>query len=145
MDSERTRKLLIRHEGTDAHAYKDSRGILTIGVGRNVQKNSGPGLREEEIEYMLQCDLASHHRELEAHIACYRALDDVRQAVLLDMRHNLGLTGLLAFKNMLKALAAGDYQEAASEMLRSVWSIQVKQRAQRLARMMNSGQWPDQH
>lgn len=143
MDSERTRKLLIRHEGKEAHAYKDSRGILTIGYGRNIQKNSGPGLRDEEMEYMLSCDLRDYERELAASIAVYRTLDDVRQAVLIDMRHNLGLHGLLAFKQMLGHLARGDYNQAATEMLRSVWSIQVKSRAQRLARMMDSGQWPD--
>lgn len=145
MDSERTRRLIARHEGKETHAYKDTRGLLTIGIGRNVHKGSGPGLREEEMEYMLTCDLREYERELGANIGCYNALDDVRKAVLLDMRHNLGLMGLLAFKRFLAALNAKDYNLAATEMLGSAWSIQVKERSRRLARMMDSGQWPDQH
>lgn len=145
MDFERTKKLILKHEGKEPFAYRDSKNILTIGVGRNIQKGSGPGLRESEIELMLENDLREAIIELQRFVPAFESLDDVRKAVLVDMRHNLGLAGLLGFKEMLKALAEKDYRTAASEMIRSVWAVQVKERAPRLARMMQHGQWPDQH
>lgn len=145
MDLERTKKLITRHESKEPHAYRDSRNILTIGVGRNIQKGSGPGLRESEIELMLENDLREAIAELEHFVPAFSGLDDVRQAVLVDMRHNLGLSGFLGFREMLKAVEVHDYRTAASEMIRSVWATQVKERAPRLARMMQHGQWPDQH
>lgn len=145
MDLLRTRKLITRHESKEPHAYRDSRNILTIGVGRNIQKGSGPGLRESEIELMLDNDIREAIEELQRFVPAFSGLDDVRQAVLVDMRHNLGLAGFLGFKEMLKAVEAQDYRTAASEMIRSVWAVQVKDRATRLARMMQYGQWPDHH
>lgn len=145
MDFTRTKKLITRHESKEAHAYRDTRNILTIGVGRNIQKGSGPGLRESEIDLMLENDIREAITELERFVPAFSGLDDVRQAVLIDMRHNLGLAGFLGFKEMLKAVTAGDWKLAASEMIRSVWATQVKERAPRLARMMQHGQWPDHH
>ena len=151
MDLERTKKLITKHESKEPHAYRDSRNILTIGVGRNIQKGSGPGLRESEIELMLENDLREAIAELTRFVPAFSGLDDVRQAVLVDMRHNLGLAGFLGFKEMLKAVEAHDYRLAASEMIRSAWALQLRakkdevSRPQRLARMMDSGQWPDQH
>jgi lysozyme len=42
---------------------------------------------------------------------------------------------------MHAALDAGDYHEAASQMLDSRWAEQVKGRAKELAEMMETGVW----
>ncbi len=55
------------------------------------------------------------------------------QEVLLNMAFNLGVEGLLGFRQTLALLAARDYAGAAQSMLASRWAGQVGQRAARLA------------
>ena len=41
--SQRLLDLLIKHEGFKSHAYKDTGGVLHIGIGRNIDEG-GMGL-----------------------------------------------------------------------------------------------------
>jgi lysozyme len=63
----------------------------------------------------------------------------VRQNVLADMCFNLGIGGLLSFKNTLAMVEHGKYEEAAAAMLQSKWATQVGQRAIELSEMMRTG------
>jgi len=74
-------------------------------------------------------------------VDCFTRLDDARKAVLLNMSFQLGITGLLKFKNTLAKIEAGDYQGAADNMLKSLWARQTPNRANRLAEQMRTGQW----
>jgi lysozyme len=76
------------------------------------------------------------------HIGPFIDLDPVRQAVLINMCFNLGIKGLLKFKHMLEAIGAQDWQMASLAMMNSLWATQVKGRADELARMMATGEWP---
>lgn len=55
------------------------------------------------------------------------------------MAYNLGISGLLKFKKMLKTLEEENYPKAAKEMLDSLWAIQVGKRADHLAYLMRHG------
>jgi lysozyme len=135
--------LLSLHEGRINHAYQDSLGYWTIGVGHLIDPRKGGRLPEHIIDALLEYDIAVHWQELEEALPWVTELDKVRQTVLLDMAFNLGIKGLLGFKRTLPAVKAGRYQEAASRMLQSLWARQVKTRAVRLSRMMETGQWPE--
>jgi len=139
MDRYRTKLLVKRHEGLRLKPYKDTVGKLTIGYGRNLED---VGITLEEAELMLEHDLDRALKDAREVIAGFDELDEVRQAVLVDMAFNLGRAGLAGFRNMRAALALGDFERAASEMLDSLWARQVGRRAQELADMMRSGQWP---
>lgn len=132
-------KELRRDEGVIPHAYKDSLGYLTIGVGRLIDKRKGGRLTDEEIDYLLMNDVKECVVDLDKHLPWWRSLTDTRRRVLVNMRFNLGMAGLLGFKNTLKFIEAGDYKRAASNMLVSKWARQVGQRANRLAKMMEEG------
>ena len=41
------------HEGVEAFGYHCTANKLTIGVGRNIDKDGGLGLSEDEIDYLL--------------------------------------------------------------------------------------------
>jgi lysozyme len=69
----------------------------------------------------------------------WRNLSPVRQRVLVNMAFNLGMVGLLTFKNTLGAMQNGSYAAAAAGMLSSKWATQVGVRAERLADMMRTG------
>jgi lysozyme len=131
---------LILHEGEVAHAYADSLGYLTIGVGRLIDKRRGGGLRPEEIRLLLANDIEAVRRGLDERLPWWRGLSEVRRKVLIDMAFNLGVEGLMKFRNTLAAVEAGDYARAADGMLASRWAGQVKARAERLAQMMRTGE-----
>jgi lysozyme len=137
------RAALIRqirlHEGERLKPYRCTAGKLTIGVGRNLDDR---GITSEESAMLLDGDIRLLEIELFRALPWASALDDVRQRVLLDMAFNLGLPGLLQFKRTLEAIRTGQYQQAATMMLDSLWARQVGQRAERLSRMMATGATP---
>jgi len=136
-DKERLVDQLIRHEGMELKVYKDSLGIETIGIGRNLVDR---GVTEEEARYLCNNDIEIVERELVQSFPIVSSLNDTRIRVLLDMAFNVGLPRLRGFKRMWAALDNQDYVEAAKEMLDSKWARQVKTRAYTLARMMESGE-----
>jgi lysozyme len=136
-DKERLVDQLIRHEGMELKVYKDSLGIETIGIGRNLVDR---GVTEEEARYLCNNDIEIVERELVQSFPIVSSLNDTRIRVLLDMAFNVGLPRLRGFKRMWAALENNDYGEAAKEMLDSKWARQVKTRAYTLARMMESGE-----
>jgi lysozyme len=128
---------LIAHEGMVLDIYKDTVGIWTIGVGRNLEH---VGLRSEaEARFLLRSDIVAIRSELERAIPWLSDLDEVRQRVLLDMAFNMGVAGLMKFTKTLGLVANGKLSEAAQEMLLSKWTNQVGQRAHTLSKMMATG------
>lgn len=119
--------------------YVDSEGYLTIGFGRNLDK---VGVREDEAELMLSNDIREALNRCRKAFAFFEELNEVRQAVVVEMCFNLGIGGLLMFRRMIAALRVGDYEKAADEMLDSLWADQVGKRADEAAKMMREGVWP---
>lgn len=132
------REQLIRDEGVRLRPYRDSVNKLTIGVGRNLDD---VGISLAEAEYLLDNDIARATAAVLARIPCAVALDEIRRAALVNMAFNVGIGGLLGFKKMLAALAAGEWDRAAAEAMDSTWATQVGARATRLARQMQTGEW----
>ena len=57
------------------------------------------------------------------------------------MAFQMGVDGLLGFKNTLAMIQAGKYTEAANGMMNSKWAKQTPSRAQRHAEQMRTGKW----
>lgn len=117
----------------------------------------------EEAENQLRADVAAVTDELSARCPAYRHLINLaaaalagrtegpagnvhaararaRAEVLIDMAFNLGLSGLLRFRDTLARVSADDYEGAASAMMASRWAGQVGRRASDLARIMRTGE-----
>ncbi len=151
VDQAKLKQQLELHEGKRLDAYICPGGYLTVGVGRNVEANPvfdeigrdvtevGDTITDEEAMILLENDIDRFEIEVRNEIACFDALSEIRQQVLIDMAFNLGTPRLLKFKKMLTALEAGDYYKASIEMLDSRWAQQVKTRADRLSEMMATG------
>lgn len=137
MNYNRLIEQLKLHEGVRDRPYKDSVGKLTIGVGRNL---TDKGLKPKEIEYLLMNDIMDCIDDLNKYLPWWRQLNEVRQRVLMDMCFNLGIGGLLGFKNTLAFIQSGNYEQASQNMLLSKWASQVGQRSRRLSEMMRTGQ-----
>ena len=130
---------LKRDEGLRLTAYKDTVGVWTVGYG-HAHVAPGTVWTQEQAEAALIEDVKKHNAELEKAIPWIARLDPVRRRVLQNMAFNLGVKGLLGFKNTLAMVQSGDYADAARGMLNSLWAKQVKGRAVRLAEQMRTGQ-----
>lgn len=140
--------LISKHEGCKDMPYKDTMGIETIGIGHNMEANPLPAgmtppLTQDQITQLFQQDLAHVMNELKAGIAWFENLDEVRQAVLIDMTFNMGWGELRKFVNTLSLISDGKYSAAAAAMLESAWAKQVPNRANEDSKMMASGLWSD--
>lgn len=137
MNAELLRTELMRDEGVKLKPYRDTVGKLSIGVGRNLDD---VGISATEAEFMLSYDIERTIKALDAALPWWRSLDATRQRVLANMAFNMGVAGLLGFKNTLAAVQSGRYEDAAAGMLASKWAGQVGERAKRLAYLMAKGE-----
>jgi lysozyme len=129
---------LKRHEGVRSYAYLCPAGYWTIGVGRNVDEDSGRGLSEDEIEYLLSNDVELSTEELMDTFPWFEDCPDAVKIILINMHFNIGLSRLKGFKKMLAAVEDKNYGAAAKEMLDSRWAAQVGQRAVELSTEMKN-------
>ena len=150
---------LVVAEGLRLQVYKDTLGIDTIGIGRNLEDR---GITKEELDdldipsidhvyeygiteadavYLATNDVQIVEEELVRAHPCVDRLDSVRQLILIDMAFNMGVPRLCKFKKMWAAVEAEDFPTAAKEMLDSRWAKQVKGRATKLANAMHNGEF----
>lgn len=134
---------LKRDEGCVLHAYPDPlthADPWTIGYGHTgPEVHKGLLWTQADADNALRHDAQKHAEELVKSLPWVINLDPIRQDVLFNMAFNMGVKGLLKFKNTLAFIQIGKYKNAASNMLASLWTKQVGERADRLANMINYG------
>lgn len=124
-------------EGLRCKPYRCTAGKLTIGYGRNLDD---VGISQAEADMMFERDFAQAESEVKRLLRVngidWECLIEQRFYVLTDMMFNMGYDRLSKFKKMLYALKKGLYEDAANEMLDSVWAKQVGNRATQLSALM---------
>ncbi len=126
-----------RDEGLRLKPYHCTEGKLTIGYGRNLED---VGISESEAEAMLAADIKNVEDALHQRLPIYTKLSEARVRALTNMGFQLGVGGLLKFKNMIAALERGDWEEAARQALDSRWARQTPERAARVAEQLRTGE-----
>lgn len=128
-----------KHEGCRLTAYQDTRGVWTIGWGRNLQT----------LRISAQQAAEWHNEDLSTAIAEakgfpeYACLDtDARQNAFIEMVFNMGPRKVLGFTNMLAAIRLQHFADAAKHALDSDWAKQVGKRAVTLSEMLRTGEFP---
>lgn len=129
-DVEYARVLIVKHEGFVATPYEDTHG-LSIGYGTNLSN----GISKEEAILLLEYRLAKAQQQLMRY-SWFRSLDYKRKTIMLDMAYNLGVPGLLKFRNMIYCLKRGWYKSASKHMNKSKWYHQTGTRAKELVKLM---------
>lgn len=142
---ERLTPQLIVEESMRLLPYFDTKGKLTVGVGRNL---TDKGITAVEAMYLLSHDIEDAIRDLFRKFPWVAELSLVRQVVLVDMCFNMGIgnakRGLASMNNTLKLIENGDYAAGARGMSRTKWAKDVREvRAGRLCRMMETNEWPE--
>lgn len=130
-----TESILREEEGKELRLYKDTEGILTIGIGYNIQAR---GLPDDIVEELFRRDVAQLRKDA-AQLHEYAPLDPVRQGVLERMVYQIGLAGVKAFKHTLLAISEQRWRDASDHILNSKWARQTPARARREAQRMLSG------
>jgi len=132
--------LLIEHEDLKTKPYRDSRGFLTIGVGRNLDAN---GITRAEALYMLENDISKCKAQLYP-FTWFKNLNIVRQEVMIELCFNMGLDSLLKFQHMIGFLIAKEWQNAANALMDSEWSKEVsKDRSSNIVDRLIKGYYAD--
>ena len=152
---------LIRDEGLKLQVYRDTLGLLSIGVGRNLDRGDGGitlaetqrcgitrasciahGITREQAMTLLDGDIAGVVVGLDHALPWWRDLDPVRQRVMV----NLGFMGignrqhgLLSFGRTLELIHTHQWDQAAAGLLASRYTAQTHARADRLAAMLRTG------
>lgn len=133
-------------EGFRAEPYHDHLGWLTIGYGTLIDPRKGARgvddllvdgkLPERTAEGLLVTKLqrmVDHLLREEPRVAL---MPQHVQEALYNMIYQMGVHGVLKFRNMWKHLKAGDWEMAAVEALNSRWARQTPNRANRVATLM---------
>lgn len=133
--------MLRRDEDEVLHAYQDHLGFWTIGVGRLIDERKGGGISKAESAMLLMNDIDQRVRDLQRRAPWIFTLSPVRQGALLNMAFQMGVDGLLTFKNTLLLVQQGKFDAAAIAMLQSKWASQTPERAKRVADQMRTNTW----
>lgn len=145
--------MLRNEEGVRNKIYKDHLGYDTIGVGHLVDKRKGGSLpswawdelnregklSDKSIDKLLESDINTVVEGINKHLPWALGLDEVRYGVLVDMAFQMGVQGLLGFKNTLAMIEKGDYAGASQGMLHSKWCGQTPNRCERRREEMRHG------
>lgn len=115
-------------EGNKSKPYKDTRGVLTIGIGHNLED----GLCSAAIEVQFEHDLGVVLNGLNRTLPWWISQPPAVQRVLANMAFELGIAGLLNFHRFLAALQTSNYSSAILELQDSDLASQVPSRVSRL-------------
>ncbi len=133
---DRIRAQLKRDEGFRSHPYRDTRGKLTIGYGRNLTDD---GITEPEGSVLLDQDLYNAVNAVQHVFPWSARLDDVRLGVLIQLEVNVGLAGEAKFVQLLAHCAAGQWDAAAGALIDSAADHQEPARIMRWAQELRTG------
>lgn len=126
-------ELLERHEGYRRFVYKDTQGIETVGIGRNLRNR---GITHAEALYLLGNDVDDFTQQLRDSLYWFDSIHPDAQTVLICMAFNMGVSGLMSFHDTLEHIKNENYKAASETMLQSKWARQVGKRAIELSEIL---------
>lgn len=128
------RELLARIPNVD----DDDGNPWTYGFGFTHCVTPDSRIHRIPAERMLESLILEMQYALAAKLPWYPTASFVTKTVLTNMAFNLGIGGLLKFKNTLAFVKAQQYEQAARNMQLSLWYTQVGNRAKELVQRMKT-------
>ena len=136
MNTDQLAAQLAIDEGCRLKPYRDSVGLLTVGIGRNLE---GVGISKDEALYLLKNDIDRVCDQLDNLLPWWKQMSERRMQALANFVFNVGIGTALTFKNSLALLQSGQYGKAADAMMDSKWARQVGDRAKRVTDAIREG------
>ena len=121
-----------KEEGFRNKPYKDSKGILTIGYGHNLNKP----MPKEVLELLFQFDLTDAILDCHKTFTDFESFSSSQKRGLVNMMFNLGYRKMAGFRRMLAAIEKGDWKQAGFELLNSAYYKQLPERVGRIYELL---------
>ena len=123
------------HEGFEPKVYKCTQGYDTIGYGFAIKDLI---IDEDVADIILLKKLLTLLERIHIAFSWFKDVDDNAKNVVINMCYQLGLKGFSKFKKTIYYLETEQYEEAAYEMLDSLWAKQTPARAKELSNKIRS-------
>ncbi len=123
------------HEGFKPKVYKCTEGYDTIGYGFAIKDLI---IDEDVADLILMKKLFILLERIHIAFAWFKEIDDKAKGVVVNMCYQIGLRGFSKFKKTIYYLETQQYEEAADEMLDSLWAKQTPNRANQLSDIIRS-------
>jgi len=120
---------LMKDEGFKQFIYYIG-AIRHIGYGFNLDD---VGLYKEECDFILTNRIGIAEAELRKSFPNYKSLSIQRQAILINLCYNLGISGLLGFREFIGHTEREEWDLASKELINSLAHSQNPARMERLA------------
>jgi lysozyme len=144
MNNSRLKQALTLFEGYRTSVYKDSVGLLTVGVGHLVltreNLSEGDKVSDQQIQQWFDADIQRSTLLAQQIVPGFKDLDEVRQEVCVTLTFNLA-SKLMGFGHFLAAMKAKDWPTAAAELRNSKWATQVGSRCNKTCDALTNGFW----
>lgn len=138
-------ELIIKvEESFRAKPYYCSEQFPTVGFGEKVGGKYAPlpnivRTKEEAIVFVRDKITEITNQLRSRFPLAWGKCNEQRQAILISLTYQIGLTGISNFKKMWACLDRGDFEGASKEMVNSKWYLQTKNRALRHSQQMRTG------
>lgn len=114
----------------------------TVGYGFTHGVTPESRMTKIQAERKLEEHILDMKAELTKVLPWFPLASFVTQTILINMAFNMGLLGLLKFRNTLRYIKEQNYKQAAANMKQSLWYRQTGSRAVELVRRMADQEIP---
>lgn len=136
---------IIKKLGVSEETATKDGAPWTVGHGFTHGVNLHSTMTREMSERKLEAYILELDRDLASILTWYKDATFITKTILINMAFNMGIEGLLTFKNTLRFIAERNYVQAAANMRASLWFRQTGTRASELARRMETQEIPVQY
>ena len=134
-------QLIKYEEGYRSNPYYCSEGYPTVGIGKKIGPKGAP---LEMYGFTVSESIALQWLNEEVELAAssliklewFKSCSPDIRVILVSMAYQMGVSGLLKFKKMIKAIECEDWLLASSEAKDSRWHKQTQKRATRHCRVL---------
>ena len=140
---------IAKHEGIVFAVYKDHLGNKTFGIGHLITRDDkeydlpvGYEVSEDRVMEVFKEDIEDAFKTANRLVPLLYARPIPVQRVIVNMAFQLGYYRLKSFKKTLAHVQQCEYNEAADEMVHSLWARQTPKRAVYLSELMRSAYTP---
>jgi lysozyme len=150
-DIDKTVNDTAQYEGYKPGAYKDTRGLWTVGEGTCLETNPISGKDWKSLldaglitvsvtgagaRWLMRSKIAAELRDLATRYHGFAALPDLAQTLLLEMSYQMGVDGVLAFTDFNNLIRSGQFAAAAADGRKTRWYSQTPARAELILKQL---------
>lgn len=135
----------VPYDDATGKAVEAPKGRLSIGIGHNLKDEP---LSMAVIRLILNQDILQAIDDYGVVVGQSVTLHeppDARWVALIAITFQLGMARFREFKDMISAIRAGLWKQAAAELLDSALAAQCPFRTRRMAHMIETGTFPEEY